>query len=215
MTILKEGEVNLEGFVSGYYKFSVWLVRFAYLNFLWVLFTILGLGVFGLMPATTAMFTVVRKWLMGENDIAVFKTFWASYRSDFLKTNILGIILFLMGYVLIMEFRILQLQESVIYFIVSFGVLAIFILYAVLLIYFFPIFVHFNLKMTDYFKWPFIIGIVHPILTLFLIVGTSIVFYITFITIPAILFFFGGSATAFFIMWGVSKTFTKLEMKEA
>jgi len=88
-------------------------------------------------------------------------------------------------------------------------------LYAVLLIYFFPIFVHFNLKMTDYFKWPFIIGIVHPILTLFLIVGTSIVFYITFITIPAILFFFGGSATAFFIMWGVSKTFTKLEMKEA
>src|SRR5690625_7052851 len=98
---------------------------------------------------------------MVKNDITVFKTFCASYRSDFLKTNILGIILFLMGYVLIMEFRILQLQESVIYFIVSFGVLAIFILSAVLLIYFFLIFVHFNLKMTYYFKLPFIIGIVH------------------------------------------------------
>jgi len=205
----------MEGFIAGYYKFSVWITRFAYLNLLWILFTLLGFIVFGFMPATAAMFAVVRKWNMGEDDIPIFKTFWKAYREDFLKTNGLGLILFFIGYILIMEFKILRLQESVIYFIVSFSVLAILILYAIVLTYFFPIYVHFNLKISDYLKWPFIIGIVHPILTLFLVVGTVLFAYITFITIPAILFFFGGSVIAFFIMWGVSKTFSKYELKDA
>src|SRR5699024_1440757 len=163
----------------------------------------------------TAMFAVVRKWIMGEGDTPIFKTFWKAYREDFLKTNGLGLILFFIGYILIMEFKILRLQESVVYFVVSFSVLAILILYAIVLTYFFPIYVYFNLKISYYLKCPFIIVIVHPILTLFLVVGTLLFAYITFITIPAILFFFGGSVIAFFIMWGVSKTFSKYEMRDA
>lgn len=202
----------MHGFVAGYYTFCVWLMRLAYLNFLWMLFSVLGLFIFGLMPATTAMFAVVRKWIMGEEDIPIFPTFWGTYRKDFFKTNILGVILFLIGYMLIMEFKILRLQEDSLYIMVSFSVLAILILYVIVLTYFFPIYVHFNLEITDYLKWPFIVGIVHPILTLFLIVGTLLLTYVTFMTIPALLFFFGGSAIAFFIMWGVSKTFPKYEM---
>lgn len=209
------GGIIMHGFIAGYYKFSVWTMRLAYVNFLWTLFTLLGLGVFGFMPATVAMFSVVRKWNMGEEEIPVFKTFWRSYRKEFLKTNGLGVILFFIGYLLVIEFQILRLQENVIYIIVSFGVLAILILYAIVLTYFFPIYVHFNLKITDYIKWPFIIGIVHPILTLFMMVVLVTIVYLIFITIPAILFFFGGSVTAYFIMWGASKTFEKYEITEA
>lgn len=205
----------MHGFIAGYYKFSVWAVRLAYVNFLWVVFTLLGLGVFGLMPATTAMFAVVRKWHMDEPDIKILPTFWKTYKQEFVKVNVLGIMLFALGYLLIMEFQILRLQESTVYMIVSFGVLAILCLYAIVLTYFFPIFVHFNLKLTDYLKWPFVIGIVHPILTVVLIGGILVLYYITFITIPAILFFFGGSIAAFIIMWGASKTFPKYEMTDA
>lgn len=205
----------MHGFIAGYYKFSVWAMKLAYVNLLWTIFTLLGFGVFGFMPATVAMFSVIRKWNMGEEDIPVFKTFWDTYRKEFFKANGLGIILFIIGYILVIEFQILRLQENIIYFIVSFGVLAIFILYAIVLTYFFPIYVHFNLKITDYLKWPFIIGVVHPILTLFMMGGFAAIVYVTYITIPAILFFFGGSVTAYFIMWGASKTFEKYEITEA
>lgn len=205
----------MHGFIAGYYKFSVWAMKLAYVNLLWTIFTLLGFGVFGFMPATVAMFSVIRKWNMGEEDIPVFKTFWDTYRKEFFKANGLGIILFIFGYILVIEFQILRLQENIIYFIVSFGVLAVFILYAIVLTYFFPIYVHFNLKITDYLKWPFIIGVVHPILTLFMMGGFAAIVYVTYITIPAILFFFGGSVTAYFIMWGASKTFEKYEITEA
>src|SRR5699024_10246806 len=131
---------------------------------------------------------------------------------DFFKTSILGGILFLIGYMLSMECKILRLQEDSLYIMVSFSVLAILTLCVIVLTCFFPIYVRFLLEITTYLKWPLIVGIVHPILTLFLIVGTLLLTYVTFMTIPALLFFFGGSAIAFFIMWAVSKTFPKYVM---
>ena len=136
----------MSGFINGYYTFSVWITRLAYLNFLWVIFTLLGLGLFGIMPATVAMFAVVRKWNMGEKDIAIFKLFWQTYRQEFVKANVFGLILFGLGYILSIEFQIISTQTSLTYLIVRFSILAIALLYVIILLYFFPIFVHFNLK---------------------------------------------------------------------
>ena len=201
----------MSGFINGYYTFSVWITRLAYLNFLWVIFTLLGLGLFGIMPATVAMFAVVRKWNMGEKDIAIFKLFWQTYRQEFVKANVFGLILFGLGYILSIEFQIISTQTSLTYLIVRFSILAIALLYVIILLYFFPIFVHFNLRNLHYLKWPFIIGVIHPILTVFLFISIGLLHYVTFITVPALLFFFGASVTAFIIMWGVSKTFSKYE----
>ncbi|TQS71080.1 DUF624 domain-containing protein [Ornithinibacillus gellani] len=201
----------MSGFINGYYTFSVWITRLAYLNFLWVIFTLLGLGLFGIMPATVAMFAVVRKWNMGEKDIAIFKLFWQTYRQEFVKANVFGLILFGLGYILSIEFQIISTQTSLTYLIVRFSILAIALLYVIILLYFFPIFVHFNLRTLHYLKWPFIIGVIHPILTVFLFISIGLLHYVTFITVPALLFFFGASVTAFIIMWGVSKTFSKYE----
>src|SRR5699024_8438852 len=54
---------TMYGFILGYYRFSVWTLRLAYVNFCWILFTLLGLVLFGFMPATAAMFSIVRKWI--------------------------------------------------------------------------------------------------------------------------------------------------------
>ncbi|GAQ16940.1 membrane protein [Oceanobacillus picturae] len=203
----------MKGFVNGYYRISLWVSLFAYLNLLWVVFSIAGVGVFGFMPATAAMFAVIRKWIMKE-EVAVFKTFWGYFKKDFVKVNILGYIIIAVGYLLYIEFRILWSSGETIYLIASFGVFALFILYTIVLVYFFPIFSHFELKKVNYFKWPFIIGIVHPILTIFLIITLSVLYYMTFITIPALLFFFGGSVTAYILTWGAFKTFPKYEKVE-
>lgn len=65
----------MNGFIDGYYRFAVWITRFAYLNLLWIAFSLVGLGVVGFFPATAAMFAVVRKWVHGEKDIPVFQVF--------------------------------------------------------------------------------------------------------------------------------------------
>lgn len=206
----------MQGLAAGYYKFAVHITRLAYLNLLWVVFTLLGVIIFGFMPATAAMFSVTRKWVMGEPETPIFKTFWKTYREEFFKLNVYGIILMGSVYLLIIEFNILFHQPSVVYKLASFGIVAIFILYAIVLTYFFPIYVHFNLsKATDYVKWPFVIGVVHPILTFILIVGISVLLYAIWFVIPGLLFFFAGSVVAYIITFGAAATFDKYEVKEA
>ena len=201
----------MKGFLKGYYQFSEWGMRLAYVNILWVVFTIVGLGIFGLMPATAGMFAVARKWASGDVEIKILPTFWNSYRKEFVKSNLLGYILIGIGYILYIELQILRAQDSMVYFIASFGVLALCVILLIILLYIFPIFVHFNLSTLQNIRWAFIIGIIHPILTIVLIAGIGLIHYITYMTIPALLFLFGGSVTAFVLTWVASKTFSKFE----
>lgn len=83
----------MQGFMRGFYSISEWVLRFAYVNVLWISFNLLGLIVFGFFPATIAMFTVVRKWVLKETDISVFNTFWFAYKKEFFKGNFLGFII--------------------------------------------------------------------------------------------------------------------------
>ena len=201
----------MNGFIDGYYRFAVWITRFAYLNLLWIAFSLVGLGVVGFFPATAAMFAVVRKWVHGEKDIPVFQFFWKNYKKEFLKINVLGYLLAGTGYLMIMEFRILRTQEHIAYTMASFAVVGLFLLFSVIVLYLFPIYAHFQLRAVNYIKWALLIGIGHPLLTIFLLGIVMALIYLLFITIPAVLFFFGGSVIAYILMWGTHLTFAKME----
>lgn len=205
----------MESLAYGLYRITEKIARLAYVNMLWVLFTLLGLGVFGLLPATSAMFAVIRKWQMGEEDVPVYKTFWHYYRKDFLKVNLLGHILLITGYILSIEYQILRSVDATVYYIASFGVIAQLILYVIVLIYFFPVFAHFRLKSGDYFKWPFVIGISHPIMTVFLVASVVVLQFAAYKFMPALLLFFGPSITASILMWGSTQTFSQVKIAEA
>ena len=56
-------------------NFCEWIWRFMILNFLWVVFVIAGGVVLGIMPSTVATFYILRKWVQGNFDIPIFKTF--------------------------------------------------------------------------------------------------------------------------------------------
>ncbi|WP_217586492.1 YesL family protein [Lentibacillus saliphilus] len=201
----------MNGFANGFYRVAEWITRLAYINLLWIAFTLAGLIIFGFAPATAAMFGVVRKWVSGDDDIPVFKTFWTIYKKEFWKVMGLGFILAAVGYIIYIEFSILRTQESVVYYIASFGVIAQFLLYFIVAMYVFPIYAHFDLKSFSYIKWAFAIGMSHPILTVFLAVVTNVLLYVATMTVPVLVFFFGGSVTAFILTWGISKTFPAYE----
>lgn len=207
------GESKMDAIANGFYKVSEWITRFAYVNLLWIAFTIFGVGVLGLFPATAAMFAVVRKWVQGDHDIKIFPLFWKTFKKEFKNANIIGYIFAITGYLLSIEFQILRNHGGLPYVIASYGVIALFIFYFIAALYVFPIFVHFNLSIKDYLKWPLIIGIMYPIMTIFFVVVLVGAYAITIRTVPVLLFIFGGSFTAFVLTWGASKTFDRFEKK--
>ncbi len=58
--------------MSALNKAFEWITKIAYLNLLWLGFTLLGLIIFGIFPATAATFTVARKWVTGYPDVAIY-----------------------------------------------------------------------------------------------------------------------------------------------
>lgn len=201
----------MDDLVGGYYQLCVWVTRFAYVNVLWILFTLLGFVLFGVMPSTVAMFAVIRKWVNGDSEVPIFKTFLEVYRVEFLKSNILGYVFLAVGAILYIDLYFLRTQEGLVNLFLTYGILVLFFIYFVMLLFIFPIFVHFELKFKQYITWPLIIGVIHPIVTIGMIIGTIVAFYVLFKMLPALALFFGGSVMAFILMWGSTQTFAKFE----
>ncbi|MFP5114651.1 YesL family protein [Bacillaceae bacterium C204] len=199
-----------KGILGLIFRTCEWIMLLAYLNILWILFTVLGAVAFGIFPATAAMFAVIRKWLIGKNDIPVFKTFWNYYRAEFFKTNGLGLMFFITGLILYLDFKIIDFQNELInriFMIVTFVFTSI---YTVILIYIFPVFVHYDLKLLQYVKHAFLIGVANPIRTA-LMVLCLITAYFMLRMVPGLLPFFSGSLLSILLMTFAYQSINKIE----
>lgn len=96
-----------DGSLGRMLRFCEWIMRFAYTNLLWLFFTLLGLGVFGIMPATAALFAVMRKWIQGQDNVPVLKTFWQEYKGEFFRSNLLGAVLALIGVIIYIDLALI------------------------------------------------------------------------------------------------------------
>src|SRR5690554_99319 len=66
----------------------IWFSNLAYLNLLWIVFTLLGGIILGFIPSTSALFSVIRQLLRkNDEEIPITKIFWTYYRKDFWKIN--------------------------------------------------------------------------------------------------------------------------------
>lgn len=196
------------------YQICIWITRISYINLLWIGFSLVGLVVLGTIPATAAMFGVIRKWILEDQELPVFKTFWNLFKQEIIRSNILGYILLIAGGILYLDFKFINGQEGHLTFLLTFFLLPLLFFYIIILLYIFPVFVHFDMKIIQYIKWSFIIAVKHPILTLSMLVLVAIASYFMLVEIPGMFIFFGGSVNAFILMWGAIQTFTKYETME-
>lgn len=202
----------IHGFSRALDKYMKIFTNFVYLQLLWVGFTILGFGVLGFYPSTVAMFTVVRKWVMKEMGIPIFKTFWQAYKKEFIKTNILGLVFTIVGYILYIDIQFIILNIKHIHPV--FVVLIFFIVYLALsfIIFFFPIYVHFQYKFFEYFKYSFLYSLLSPFKTMGILVTTLFLLFIM-VKIPALLTLFCGSMISYLWMWFVYQLVNQQEKK--
>ncbi|UOQ50434.1 YesL family protein [Gracilibacillus caseinilyticus] len=181
------------------YKISVWIMRLSVLNLLWIFFSVAGLGVIGLFPATVAMFTVVRKWIRGETEIPLWRTFFASFKSNLWKANVLGYIVSLGGVLLYMDYIFIQNMSGNLYLISLLLLFMITFYYAMILFFIFPVYVHYDIKLMECLKYAFIIGASYPLRTLYMAFTIFVIYYVT-ASFPILFCFFSGSAGCWLVM---------------
>ena len=182
--------------------------RMAYVNLLWIFFTILGLGVLGIMPATVSLFAITRKWVMSEQDIPVFKTFWQTYRKEFIKSNLLGVILFAIGYILYIDLAFLPVGGF--FKVIRWGLIVCGLLYIIILLYIFPIYVQYEWKNRLYIKYALLLGAAHPHYTLLMIIGVVALYYISAM-IPGLIPFFSIALLSYIVMWTSYRVIKRIE----
>ncbi|WP_251551465.1 YesL family protein [Neobacillus muris] len=201
--------MQMNGLTGALYKLCEWVLKLAFINVLWLAFSIAGLVVFGVFPATIAMFVIVRKMLMGEFDVPVFKTFWGSYKKEFIKSNLLGLILVILGYFLYVDIHLLQNTGGYLN-LIYYPVLLICLGYVLTVCYVFPTFVHYDLKVHQVLKTAFYIMLFNPLSTALMAIG-AVAIYLLMTTVPGLIPLFCGSVLAVILMWSAFFAFSKVE----
>jgi uncharacterized membrane protein YesL len=198
---------------NGVYRFCEWVTRLAYLNVLWISFSLLGLIVLGAGPSTVAMYTVTRKWLTGNLDIPIFKTFFQTYKKEFQRGNLLGIILFCILAVFWIDFKIFAVMDAE-FSVVTILLSSLSLVFFVLLLFIFPVYVHFNIKLSEVFKFSVLIGFSKPFYSLMMIAGSFGALFISLLHVTVILFF-SGSLFSLIMSAIALRAFKSLERSQA
>jgi uncharacterized membrane protein YesL len=199
--------VIMQAVTSWYIRLGDWALKLFLLNLLWILFSLIGLLIGGIFPATVALFAVIRKLIMPNQDVPLFKLFWNTFKKDFIKANLLGYLLLVGGFVLYVNLRVLQqLDSSLVNTLLSAATLIIAFLYLLTLLNVFPVFVHFNLKTIQHIKYAFILSIGKPLQSLLLIAGVAVTIFVL-LQVPGLIPVFGVSLLSLVVMKIASRSF--------
>ncbi|MCH7322927.1 DUF624 domain-containing protein [Solibacillus sp. MA9] len=206
--------MTFEGWKGKLYSIVELITLLAVLQLMWIGLTILGLVLFGITPASVAMFTTLRKRLQGEDRLKqLVKTYWDTYKVEFIPSNKIGIMIIAVGYFLTINFQIISTFQSMMGLISLTLFITISIIYGVMVLNIFQIYAHYELPYFRYFAVSILFSIAYPLQMIGSIVGLTIL-YLIFNWIPGLLPFFGVSVTALFLTWMSSNIFKKKEEAE-
>ncbi|MDQ0338590.1 putative membrane protein YesL [Caldalkalibacillus uzonensis] len=197
-----------------FYVACLWITRLVYVNTLWILFTLLGICVLGFAPATAALFSVIRKWILGQQDFAVWRTFWLAYKREFMKANVLGWGYGLFIVLLYNNIQYYNTQSTLMTHFLWIVSLFMLMLSAVSLFYLFPVLVHYQLKIWQYVRSAMAVSLAFPLHTLLMVAGL-LVFIVIFTWLPGLLVVFSMSVPAVWIMKVAAHAFQKVEQQQA
>jgi uncharacterized membrane protein YesL len=230
--------MEMKGMMGGLYRICEWIMRFSVINILWVLcsipifyflivllhsqtldqfvFTLMIMGVlspFTLFPATSAMFAVARKWVMGEEDVPLFKTFFRSYKENYVKSMFGGIIFTFLIVLMIVNYRFYAAQESALQFL-SVVFIAFLLVVFISMFHFFSIVVHLEMKTLQVVKNAILITLGRPLTSVLITITNLFILYISFYHFTFLIPFFMGSLIAYMTFFHFHRLFLKIKKKQ-
>ncbi|GIN69774.1 hypothetical protein J14TS2_02490 [Bacillus sp. J14TS2] len=199
-----------QGWKNQLVRFAEWFSRLAYINLLWIGFTLLGAILLGFVPATVAMFAVLRKWMRGDIEASVFKEFLSFYRKEFLKSNTAGVPILLIGYIMYIDVAVFEFHDTMSMQILKFLLYILSFLYLLIAVYFFPVYVQYELKWYQYLKMSALMAFATPFRAIWMVlIGYGVCFLM--IKMPIVMLFFLGSTIAYLWLMISLPAFYKLE----
>lgn len=230
--------MEFRGLMGGLYRITEWIMRLSVINVLWIVcslpfFYLVLAGLiatsqeaeyagqaivlisavmpFTLFPATAAMFAVARKWVTGDEDVPLFKTFFRGYKENYLQSMLGGLLCVLFGAVLYVNYTFYVRQSGTLSLLsILFIVLAVILFSA--FIHFFSILVHFHMKFWQIIKNSFLITIGNPAMTITLLVSNGIILWISVYKITFLIPFFMGSLMAIVSFWNFNRIFDRMKV---
>lgn len=187
------------------YRWTQTATDFFLLNLMWLLAC---LPVVTALPATAAMFGVVRDWTRGT-ETGVFGTFVLRFRQNFVQSLIVGVLWTLFGGALFLDFLVAnQLSGGTQVVMRSLLVLAT-LLYAFASVFLFPVMVHYDTKWTAVPKNALLLSIARLPTTLLCLITVAAMAALTFI-VPALILI-TGSLTAYAVYRLCDREFRKID----
>ncbi|WP_211747676.1 DUF624 domain-containing protein [Paenibacillus sp. Marseille-Q4541] len=229
--------MEFKGAMGGLYRLTEWITRFAGSNLLWVLcaspffffvivkILVMGQGMtnesiqmnwaiaivapFTFFPATTALFNVVRKWVMGDTDVPVFKTYFTGYKENYKQSMIGGLFYTLLFVIMYLDYTVYMTQFENLQ-LVGIIMLILLLLLGVSMFNFFSMVVHYHMSIGMILKNAVLITLIRPFRVFSTLLGAGLLCYIG-AQYPALFFFFIGSVIAWFAFFNFYATFTKMQ----
>lgn len=230
--------MEMSGLMGGLYRICEWIMRFSVINVLWglcslpfvfVLFPILYAGTleemmfvlllsgvaapFFFFPATTAMFSVARKWVMGDVDVPLLKTFFRSYKDNYKQSLAGGWIYSILFVLFAVNFQFYGDMEN------SFSVLAWLFVALIILVFismfnFFSIISHLHMSVLQTVKNAILITIGKPLTSIMIALANGVIVYFSFGQFQWLIPFFMGSLIAYISFFYFYRMFTKVQEKQ-
>lgn len=197
-------------FWDGFYSFGVKLLKIIYLNFLWLFFSAIGIFAFGLFPATIALFTITRQFLL-DIDKPITRTFWEVYKTEWVRGNGYAVISYIIVLILAIDFYAIYMFDSLSILLIPTFIIA-FIIFGTLF-FFFPVYVHFDLAFLPMIKQAFLFTITSPF-TVILNALSIVLIYGIFNIMPGAIPLFAGSVLSLFVMKFSLRSFKKIEQRK-
>ncbi len=225
--------MEIRGIWGVFYKISLWLTRIASVNLLWFFFNLpVAIVVFNILlanyigeliiffvllvilvpivtfPATTALFAVVRRWVLGE-DVNIVKGFWEYYKQNYLDSLKGGLFITLIWSSMFFYYYILTFNSLEIFTYLFYLLLAILFVFT---IHFFSITVHFQSRTLTILKNAMFFTVINPILTIEIMVVSGLLIYLSSTYFSFLVPFFIGSTIAFVSFLGFHRFTSRLKI---
>ncbi|WP_082652059.1 YesL family protein [Gorillibacterium timonense] len=232
--------METRGLMGGFYRISEWIMRLSAINLLWVFcslpffflcltllitpsadmtpdyfrqwFLMVGIvSPFTVIPASAAMFAVARKWVTGDVDVPLWKTYWRNYKANYKQSMLGGFLFALLAVILSVNYSFyLNRSDFLQSFSLLFIVLMVFL--AAAFLNFLSIMVHLHMSTFQIVKNSLLITIGQPINSIMLLVMNGAILFIS-VKYNFLIVFFMGSIMAIASFWNFNRGFTKIQMR--
>lgn len=228
--------METRGLMGGLYKITEWISRIAVSNLLWLLcsfpfffvaitkylllvtspeqtetmtlYVMMILAPVTLFPATSALFAVTRKWVMGEADVSVVKTFFKGYKDNYKQSLVGGIFYTLLFVIVIVDYKVYMNQLGA--QMIGMAMLIFMLILIISMFNFFSMVTHYHMKTFQILKNSMLLTLIRPLRILSTVICVGALGVIT-AKFPFLILFGFGSLSAYIAFFNFYATYNKMQ----